>query len=93
MQHLSYPGNPSVQMMGTEFVVKKLRNARSQDHDDSEEEDDRGQDDDRSRDDDDNRNQDDDSSREPPYSPSPRPRRRPVMSTMFGNWKKLIQHS
>ena len=33
-QHLSYPGNPSVQTIGTRFVVKKLRSARPQDRDD-----------------------------------------------------------
>jgi hypothetical protein len=97
-QHLSYPANPSVQVMGTRFVVKKLRNARTGDNDEGEgdndsREDDRSQDDDQAQDND--RSQEDDSSQDddsrPPYSPSPRPVRRPIMGSIFDSWRKAFQ--
>jgi hypothetical protein len=92
--------------MGTRFIVKKLRNARSrygnvsEDDSDSREDDSRNDDDSRSegddRRDDDDRFEDDDSSQDddsrPPYSPSPRPRGGRVMG-MFDGWRKAFQNS
>jgi len=92
MQHLSYPTSPSMQTIGTRFVVKKLQNARSrygnvsEDDSDSREDDSRG-DDSRDEDDgsseggdrreDDDRTEDNDSSQDDDSRPPYSPSPRP----------------